>query len=274
MACLIDRGQIRPLVERCCSSARSRRRLKAILITHAHADHVLGLPGLLLTLAFSGKGKVEPLTIYGPPPIEEVLRGLLVVAHRLPYPLHLVTLSGGETFPLEDLEDVKASCTQVEHDVPCLAYSLSVPRAPRFDVERARALDLPVNHWGTLQRGQSIEFGDRTIDPEEVLGSPRRGLRLVLVTDTAPTPEVVEFVRAGGEGADLLIAEGMYASEEDKPVRWESFHMTFSEVATLARDGHARRLWLTHFGPSLETPPLTWIGPPPSSQQRLLAMIG
>ena len=77
---------------------------------------------------------------------------------------------------------------------------------------------------------------------------------MVLVTDTTLTPSVVEFVRAEGEGADLLIAEGMYGSEEDKPIRWESLHMTFAEAATLARDGGARRLWLTHFGPSLEDP--------------------
>jgi ribonuclease Z len=230
------------------------RHLKAILITHVHADHVLGLPGLLLSLGFSGKGADEPLTVYGPPPLEDVLRGLLVVAPRLPYPLHVVTLSGGETFPLEGLKDVRASCIGVEHDVPCLAYSLSVPRAPRFDAERAQALGLPVTEWGRLQSGQSVRSGGRTIEPEEVLGPNRRGLRLVLVTDTTLTPGAVEFVKAGGEGADLLIAEGMYGSEEDKPVRWESLHMTFAEAATLARDGGARRLWLTHFGPSLEDP--------------------
>ena len=230
------------------------RHLKVIFITHAHADHVLGLPGLLLSLGFSGKGTDEPLTVYGPPPLEHVLRGLLVVAPRLPYPLHVVTLSGGEDFALEGLESVQASCASVEHDVPCLAYSLYIRRAPRFDRERAQALGLPVTQWGRLQRGQSVRFSSRTIEPEEVLGSPRRGLRLALVTDTASMPGVLEFVRAGGEGADLLIAEGMYGSEEDKPARWESLHMTFAEAATLARDGGARRLWLTHFGPSLEDP--------------------
>jgi ribonuclease Z len=230
------------------------RRLKAILVTHAHADHVLGLPGLLLSLAFSGKGADEPLIVYGPPPVEAVLRSLLVVAPHLPYPLHFVTLSGGESFALEGVEGVQASCVDVEHDVPCLAYSLSVPRAPRFDAERAQALGLPVIEWGRLQGGQSVQFGGRTIEPREVLGPYRRGLRLVLVTDTTLTPGAVEFVRAGGEGAELLIAEGMYGSEEDKPARWESLHMTFAEAASLARDGGARRLWVTHFGPSLSDP--------------------
>ncbi len=230
------------------------RRLKAILVTHTHADHVLGLPGLLLTLAFSGKGKDEPLTVYGPPPLEDVLRRLLVVAPRLPYPLNVVALSDGETFPLEGLGGLEASCVSVEHDVPCLAYSLSMRRAPRFDAERARALGLPVGLWGRLQGGEGVAFGGRLVRPEEVLGETRRGLRLALVTDTALTVGLVEFVRAGGEGTDLLISEGMYGSEEDKPARWESLHMTFAEAAALARDGEARRLWLTHFGPSLSDP--------------------
>ena len=230
------------------------RRLKAILVTHAHADHVLGLPGLLLTLAFSGKGENEPLTIYGPPSLENILRGLLVVAPKLPYPLRFVALSGGETFSLEGLGGLEAGCTGAEHDVPCLAYSLSMRRAPRFDAERARALGLPVGLWGRLQNGEGVPFGGRLVMPEEVLGEGRRGLRLALVTDTALTDGLVEFVRAKGEGADLLISEGMYASEEDKPVRWESLHMTFAQAAALARDGGARRLWLTHFGPSLSNP--------------------
>lgn len=138
--------------------------------------------------------------------------------------------------------------------MPCLAYSLTVPRAPRFDPEQAQALGLPLQYWGQLQRGQSVHFDGRTIESGEVLGPPRRGLRLVLVTDTTLTPSIVEFLYAEGEGADLLIAEGMYGSEEEKPVRWESLHMTFTEAAALARDGRAHRLWLTHFGPSLEDP--------------------
>ena len=230
------------------------RRLKSILITHAHADHVLGLPGLLLTLAFSGKGKDEPLTIYGSASLENVLRGLLVVAPRLPYPLSFVALSGGETFLLEGLGGLEASCVSVEHDVPCLAYSLSLRRAPRFDAERARVLGLPVGLWSQLQGGEDVTFGGRLVRPEEVLGEKRRGLRMALVTDTVLTAGLAVFVRTGSDGVDLLISEGMYGSEEDKPARWESLHMTFAEAATLARDGRARRLWLTHFGPSLSDP--------------------
>jgi len=114
------------------------RHLSTILLTHMHADHVLGLPGLLLTLANSGKGADEPLTIYGPEPLEEVVRGLLVVAPRLPYPLRLVTLAGGETVTLPDMDGLTVGTVRLDHAVPCLAYALQVPRAPRFDAARAR----------------------------------------------------------------------------------------------------------------------------------------
>lgn len=230
------------------------RHLDAVLITHAHADHVLGLPGLLLTLAFTGKGADEPLVIYGPEPLAAVLEGLLVVAPRLPYPVRLQILRGDETLPIVGESGLLMSCVEADHDTPCLAYSLHLPRAPRFDTENAQRLGVPVPLWGRLQRGETVTFDGRTVLPREVRGPERRGLRLALVTDTRPAPQLLELVRAGGEGADLLIAEGMYGDEEQKPARWESPHMTFAETAMLARDGGARRLWLTHYGPSLTDP--------------------
>ena len=230
------------------------RHINAILLTHLHADHVLGLPGLLLTLANSGKGSADPLTIYGPEPLPAVLQGLLVLAPRLPFPLHLVVLSGGESVALPGVDGMTMSCVRLDHDVPCLAYALAVARAPRFEAERARALGVPLPLWSRLQRGETVAVAGRAVAPADVLGPPRRGLRLVLATDTCPTPELTAFVRGDGEGVDLLVADGMYGDEEHKPARWESRHMTFAEAATLARDGAARRLWLTHFSPSVSDP--------------------
>jgi ribonuclease Z len=86
------------------------------------------------------------------------------------------------------------------------------------------------------------------------MGEPRRGLRMVLATDTSPTPALTAFVNDDGRGADLLICDAMYGSEEDKPTRWEAAHLTFAEAATTARDGLARELWLTHFSPALAHP--------------------
>lgn len=230
------------------------RNLGTILLTHMHADHVLGLPGLLLTLGHAGRGADEPLTIYGPEPLQEVLQGLLVVAPRLPYPLRTVLLHGGESEMPIGTSGLHTSCVALDHEVPCLAYSLEVRRAPRFEPERARALGVPISAWRLLQGGQPVEAGGRVILPEEVLGPPRRGLRLVLATDTRPTAALTSFIHDEGNGADLLIADAMYADEADKPKRWEAQHLTFAEAAILARDGGARRLWLTHFGPALTDP--------------------
>ncbi len=148
----------------------------------------------------------------------------------------------------------------LDHEIPCLAYALSVPRTARFDPERARALDVPQTEWRRLQRGEAVQVGEHTVEPADVLGPPRRGLRVVLATDTKPTAELPSFVRGGGapgegNGADLFIADAMYGDEDDKPKRWEAQHMTFAEAAGIARDGGARRLWLTHFSPTLSDPP-------------------
>jgi len=228
--------------------------LETILLTHMHADHVLGLPGLLLTLANAQRGPEEPLTILGPEPLTAVLHGLLVVAPRLPFPLRVITLAGGERFPLPGYPGLIGTCVALTHDVPCLAYAIELSRAPRFDADRARALGIPISSWRALQRGDSVVVEGRTMSAGQIFGPPRRGLRLVLATDTSPTPALTDFVRAEGRGADLLIADAMYGSEADKPTRWEAQHLTFAEAATLARDGLARRLWLTHFGPALIHP--------------------
>jgi ribonuclease Z len=277
--CLLGTGGMQPLPERRLSAVLVRvgpslalldcgegtqvavhaqgwglRHLNAILLTHMHADHVLGLPGLLLTLANSGRGADEPLTIYGPEPLIPVLQGLLVVAPRLPFPVQAALLEGGEAGPLRGLDGMTMSCILLDHDVPCLAYALAIPRAPRFDPDRARELGVPLPQWRTLQHGEAVEVAGRTVTPQEVSGPPRRGLRLVYATDTCPTPTLRDFIHGDGDGTDLLIADGMYGDEENKPTRWDPQHMAFAEAATLARDGGARRLWLTHFSPSVPHP--------------------
>ena len=144
------------------------------------------------------------------------------------------------------MTDLKATCVAAEHHVPCLAYRLDVPRGRRFLPDRARALGVPVPDWKRLQRGEVVG----AVDPSDVLGPPRRGLSVGLVTDTRPTDAIAELV----SGVDLLVCEGTYGSDDDQPRAVERTHMTFREAALLAQRAQAKQLVLTHFSPSVVDP--------------------
>jgi ribonuclease Z len=222
--------------------------LKAIdlvLISHLHGDHLAGLPGLLLTLGNSGR--TEPVQVLGPAGLGEAVKSLRVIAPYLPFEVCCRDLQPGETFEFGDLH---GTCAEADHHVPCLAYRLDLPREPAFLPERARALGVPVREWRRLQSGEPVECQGRRIAPGEVLGPPRKGLSLGLVTDTRPTPRLEELVGH----VDLLICEGMYGSDEDLARAEERKHMTFREAATLARQAEVGQLVLTHFSPSLSDP--------------------
>jgi len=220
-----------------------------ILLTHFHADHVAGLPGLLLTIGNSGRTREEPLTVTGPRGVQRVVESLRVIAPHLPYPVRYRELAGD---PAESLAvgSLRLTAAPADHDVPCLAYRLSLSRAPAFQPERAKALGLPVTVWKQLQRGEAVVHGGRRVGPEEVLGPPRPGLSVAFVTDSRPTRTLVEFCT----DADLLICESTYGDPADRPKAIENKHMTFAETATLAAAAGARQLWLTHFSPALPNP--------------------
>jgi ribonuclease Z len=221
----------------------------AILLTHFHADHVAGIPGLLLTIGNSGRTRDEPLTIAGPRGVQRVVESLRVIAPHLPFPVRYRELSSQPDDGLA-IGTLQVAACPADHDVPCLAFKLSLPRAPAFQPERAKALGLPVTVWKLLQRGQPVEHEGRTVRPEEVLGPPRPGLALGFVTDTRPTRDLVEFF----SDVDLLICDATYGDPADRPKAIENKHMTFAEAATLAAAARARRLWLTHFTPAMPNP--------------------
>jgi ribonuclease Z len=175
-----------------------------------------------------------------------VLRGLLVVAPYLPFDVQICELSGLVESECPTLDELQITCVEAEHRVPCLAYRLDLPRAPRFQPDRARALQLPVHLWSRLQRGETIDG----VRPEDVLGPPRRGLSVALVTDTRPTSAIADLVRE----VDLLVCEATFASDEDQPRAVERGHMTFREAAELAIAARAQRLVLSHFSPALTNP--------------------
>jgi ribonuclease Z len=212
-----------------------------ILISHIHGDHITGLPGLLLTQANSGR--TEPVQIVGPRGFGAVVAGLLVVAPHLPFEVRCRELDSNDCVELDDL---KATCVAAQHHVPCLAYRIDVPRGRRFLPDRARALGVPVPDWKRLQRGEVVG----TVNPSDVLGPPRPGLSVGLVTDTRPTDAIAALVSR----VDLLVCEGTYGSDADQPRAVERTHMTFREAALLAKRAQVKRLVLTHFSPSVVDP--------------------
>lgn len=222
--------------------------IEAICFTHYHADHVAGLPGLLFAIA--NAGRTEPLTLVGPPGLEAVVQGLTVIAPHLPYELNLVELTEDKMETTHHIGDFIVRTIPVKHTVPCVSYSLEVERGRKFDARKASDLNLPVVYWGRLQKGEAVTIEGRTYTPDMVLGPPRKGLKVCYSTDTRPVPQLVEFIR----DADLFIGEGMYGDDESLPKAEEHGHMLFSEAAILARDGHVKELWLTHYSPSLHNP--------------------
>lgn len=219
-----------------------------ICFTHFHGDHISGLPGLLLTMG--NADRTEPVTIVGPKGLERVVNSLRVIAPELPFQINFIELSGSnETIRLNGyiIEAFK-----VNHNVLCYGYSIMIERGGRFFVEKAHENNIPQAYWNRLQKGESIQDGDKTYTPEMVLGAPRKGIKLTYCTDTRPIPSIVEHAR----DADLFICEGMYGEKEKEGKAIEYKHMTFYEAAKLAKEAEVKELWLTHYSPSLIKPEL------------------
>lgn len=227
------------------------KRIDAICLTHHHADHVAGLPGLLHTIA--NAGRTEPMHIYGPPGTVEIVQGLRVIAPYLPFGMMIHELEDGDTFTMPN--GVDGSVVLGEHRIPVLAYRFDIRRQPAFRPDRAQELGVPRHMWGTLQQGDSVEVDGRMIVPAEVMGEARNGVSLGMATDTRPTGQISELLH----GVDLLITEGTYGDDAELPKARAYGHMTFREAATLARDADAGALWLTHFGAGMEDPS-SWAG--------------
>lgn len=217
--------------------------LDVICFTHYHADHISGLPGLLLTMG--NAEREEPLTLIGPKGLERVVGALRMIAPELPFEIRYRELSG----PEEDIEanGYRIHAFRVAHNVTCYGYSLSIPRIGRFSVEEALDRGIPQRYWNRLQHGQTVEEEGTVYTPGMVLGPARKGIKVTYCTDTRPT----EGIARAAAGSDLFICEGMYAEEEKLEKARQYKHMTFYEAASLARRAQAKELWLTHFSPSL-----------------------
>jgi ribonuclease Z len=174
-----------------------------------------------------------------------VVEGLRRIAPDLPFPVRIHELKGGEQFALSG--ELQASCTSAAHGIPCLAYRVDLARRPAFQVEKANALGLPIQLWSHLQHGEEVTYNGQTIQPEQVLGEPRRGISMAFITDTRPTAAL----SALAHDVDLLICESMYDTLEDLPLAKVNAHMVAQESASIAKAAGAHQLLLTHFSPKI-----------------------
>lgn len=217
-----------------------------ICFTHFHADHISGLPGILLAMA--NADRTEPLTLIGPKGLHRVIGGLRVIAPELPFEIELIEITEPEQ--IFELHGYRITAFRVQHNMLCYGYSVEILRAGKFDAARAKAANIPLKFWNPLQKGETMEEDGAVYTPDMVLGPPRRGLKVTYCTDTRPVKQIAEH----GEGSDLMILEGMYGEPEKEQKAREHKHMTMYEAAALAAKAGPEELWLTHFSPSMVHP--------------------
>lgn len=217
-----------------------------ICFTHYHADHISGLPGMLLTMG--NAERTEPLQLIGPRGLNRTVNALRTIAPELPFEINCTEIAEAEQEFFFDGFRIKAF--KVSHSVVCYGYSMTVERKGRFDKDRALEMQIPMKLWSRLQKGETITENGIAYTPDMVLGAPRRGLKVTYCTDTRPTASI----DANASGSDLLILEGMYGEPDKLAKAKENKHMTMYEAAAVARAAQVPELWLTHYSPSLLRP--------------------
>ena len=213
--------------------------LNEIFITHLHADHFLGITGLLRTMAL--QSRTQPLQIYGPPGSRGTLQNAVGLGvDRASFPLTIQELEVGGRVSHEEYDVV---AIRVNHGTQALGYALvEHERLGRFDLERARALGVPEGPlFGRLHAGETVEVDGRMIEAAEVVGSPRPGRVIVYTGDTRPAEGILEMAT----GAALLIHEATFAEEEADRAH-QTYHSTARGAAVLALEAGVARLYLTH----------------------------
>jgi ribonuclease Z len=209
-----------------------------IFLTHFHADHILGLPGLLKTWDLTDRQ--ASLRIYGPRGLRDLFKTLARVVGRIGYPLELIELDSGDSVPLQDAE---VRTFQVEHSVRANGYALVEEDRPgRFDVEAARRLGVPEGpSFAALQRGEEVQGDSGPVHPEDVIGESRSGRTIAITGDTAPCHATV----SAAADADLLIHDASFSEEEAQRAA-ETSHSTAGQAAAVAKEAHVKLLALVH----------------------------
>lgn len=220
------------------------KKISAIFVSHTHADHVTGLPGILMLSA--QVDRKEPLFIYGPPKIAEYIEtSRKVLDMYINYPIVVKEISAPCVVHRGDGFSIR--CFPLDHTKTCVGYTLEEEDRPGiFNPEKAAELGVPVGPlWGKLQKGLDVETeSGRIVHPNEVLGKPRKGRKFSFVTDTLYKESIAPEVA----NSDLLICEGMFEDELIDQAK-EKKHMTASQAATIARDSNSKRMAMIHFSP-------------------------
>jgi ribonuclease Z len=249
-ALLVRRGGERLLFDCAEGTQRQLQRsvvglpgIEEIFLTHLHADHVLGLPGMLKTFALRGREDLG-LTVHGPRGTRELFGYLKPFLGRLPYALRIVELAPGDVL---ERGEYRVEVFAVDHGVSAIGYALVEEDRPgRFDVDAADALGVPPGPArGILQAGDPVTLPDGSVvTPDEVLGPARPGRKIAITGDTAPAPSVIQAAHR----ADLLVHEATFG-EEDKERARETLHATATEAAQVAKLADVKLLALTHVSP-------------------------
>lgn len=220
-----------------------------IFVTHMHGDHVLGLPGVLQTMSLMDRKK--GLEVYGPPGIKAFVDAIQqTIQFVLTFPLEVLEIKNAGLVCEEKEYEVHA--IWADHVIPSLSYALvEKPRPGKFHPEKAKKLGVPEGPlWGKLQRGSTVKLSDgRVVKPEQVMGAPRPGRKVVYTGDTRSFKGLVEFA----ENADLLIHDGTFDDELSDRASEEG-HSTPSQAAETAKKAKAKRLVLTHISARYRTP--------------------
>ena len=220
------------------------KKIDAIFISHTHADHVTGLPGILMLT--SQVDRTEPLYIYGPPKIKEYVEtSRKVLDMYINYPIVVQEITA--PCVVHSGKDFYIRAFPLEHTKTCVGYTLEeLDRPGEFNPQKAQELGVPVGPlWAQLQQGFEVKAADgTTVTPDQVLGPKRSGRKFSFVTDTLYKPSIAPEVK----GSDLLICEGMFEDELIDQAR-EKKHMTASQAATIARDADVRRMCMIHYSP-------------------------
>ncbi len=224
----------------------SPKPIDVMCFTHYHADHISGLPGMLLTMG--NAERTEPLVMIGPKGLTKIVPALRMIAPELPFEISLIEIQ--DNFQTFEFDGFRIEAFRVNHNVLCYGYNVVVERQPKFDPEKARALNIPLKLWNPLQKGNTLTEDGIIYTPDMVLGNERKGLKVTYCTDSRPT----DFIVANAKEADLFVCEGMYGEPDKLEKAKEHKHMTFYEAAEMARDAQVKEMWLTHYSPSLIRP--------------------